>query len=110
MASVFADSPIHFVGELPQPQTWNNAPMKQAFSILMPAHREYPGLTVAESVGPDIEVFRTQWRSVFRRAGIESTALEDVDLFAIRQKVVLVDLVQLLPRWRRVVGVQARLT
>jgi hypothetical protein len=26
VATVFADSPIHVVGELSKPQTWNNAP------------------------------------------------------------------------------------
>jgi hypothetical protein len=43
VATVFADSPIHVVGELSKPQTWNNEPMNQAFSILTPSHREYPG-------------------------------------------------------------------
>jgi hypothetical protein len=40
VTTVFAGSPIHFVGELSKPQTWNNIPMKQAFSMSTPTHRE----------------------------------------------------------------------
>jgi hypothetical protein len=44
VATVFADSPIHVVDELSKPQTWNNASMKQAFSILTPRMVNNPGL------------------------------------------------------------------
>jgi hypothetical protein len=37
---IFTNSPIPVMGELSKPQTWNNSPIKQAFSILTPAHRE----------------------------------------------------------------------
>jgi hypothetical protein len=40
LATVFADSPIHFVGELSKPQTWNNPSMKQASCMSTPTHRE----------------------------------------------------------------------
>jgi hypothetical protein len=31
---------FHFVGDLSKPQTWSNTPMKQAFCMSTPTHRE----------------------------------------------------------------------